>query len=191
MKKGVIYRITNKINGKVYIGQTSQKLSKRLGFHRTACSAIGNAIRRYGLDCFSITVIDHAESKEELDEKEIHYIWFYSCKAPNGYNLTDGGYGRRGNGTVHSLEWKKKISESLKGHSISDETRKLWSRQRKGKLPWNKGIPCSDDVKAKISQANLGKVSYWKGKKMPREMVEKMRQTKTGLPSPKKGKHYK
>ena len=74
---GIIYKISNSINDKVYIGQTVRTIKKRFACH--IGSALKNefpdnyfhrAIRKYGKDCFKIEQIDEADSKEELNEKE-------------------------------------------------------------------------------------------------------------------------
>ena len=70
----IIYKITNKINGKVYIGQTIQPLKKRWNLHRakkSGCPALTRAFEKYGKDNFDICIIDHAHAREELDNKEI------------------------------------------------------------------------------------------------------------------------
>lgn len=90
---GVIYKITNKINGKSYIGQTVDfNRRKRNHFNKKEgdkeCYAIHQAFFKYGKENFSIEVIEKC-SKEELDEKEKYYIkYFHSHHTENGYNLT-------------------------------------------------------------------------------------------------------
>lgn len=95
----VIYKFENKINGKVYIGQTVQKLSKRISSHkypsRNKTLPIDAAIKKYGIENFSITTIDHANSVDELNEKEKFWIKYYDCISPKGYNLEEGGRNSR------------------------------------------------------------------------------------------------
>jgi group I intron endonuclease len=90
----IIYKITNKLNGKMYIGQTVQKLSDRWSDHCRPCagkhvnhSAIADAIRKYGKENFILEQIDTAGTLETLDLLEIHYIQKYNTLSPNGYNL--------------------------------------------------------------------------------------------------------
>lgn len=91
-----IYKITNKVNNKVYIGQTIKTIEKRFSQHISKSKEEGNnlylsrAIRKYGKENFEITQIDTASSKKELDEKEKYYINYYDS-IKNGYNLCDGG----------------------------------------------------------------------------------------------------
>lgn len=59
----VIYKIENKINGKIYIGLTKKQLSRRIASHiGNPASHLGKALRKYGIESFSIGVIDHADS---------------------------------------------------------------------------------------------------------------------------------
>ena len=94
-----IYKITNKVNGKCYIGQ-SIHIQQRLNRHKTAPfnpndqsknTPLYQAIRKYGLDNFHFEVLCEC-AKEELNEKEQFYIAQYkSHNRKYGYNQTDGG----------------------------------------------------------------------------------------------------
>lgn len=94
MKTG-IYKITNKINRKTYIGQ-SVDISQRWHYYRYAStkntkSLIVAAIRKYGFDKFNFTILEECD-KDELNEKEIYYIKYYKTHVlDGGYNLTRGG----------------------------------------------------------------------------------------------------
>ena len=98
-----IYKITNLLNEKSYIGQTSQKIENRWNEHKrgktsTENSPLRRAIKKYGWDNFSKEVIDTAESLEEALQKEIYWIDYYKTCIPiygadSGYNLTRGGEG--------------------------------------------------------------------------------------------------
>ena len=89
---GVVYKITNRVNGKSYIGITTRTLDERFNEHCTADSYIGRAIRKYGENNFIKQVIDYADNHQELIELEIEYIKHYDS-FKNGYNLTIGGDG--------------------------------------------------------------------------------------------------
>lgn len=98
----IIYKITNLVNGKVYIGQTTRKVNFRLAEHKYRGTLVGKAIKKYGIGNFEITVIDHAHSKEELSNKEIFWIGVYNSTNPEkGYNISTGGAGTNG---VHKGE---------------------------------------------------------------------------------------
>lgn len=93
-----IYKISNDINNKLYIGKTEQDVQKR--FSRHIQDALSNrldthfarAIREYGPEHFTIEAIDTANSSEELNQKESYWINFYDS-FHNGYNSTLGGEG--------------------------------------------------------------------------------------------------
>lgn len=94
---GIIYKYTNKINNKIYIGQTIRPLEVRhkrhlkdsehdnLYFHR--------ALRKYGEENFTLEVIEDNIEKDKLDEREIYWIKYYNSFYLNGkgYNMTEGG----------------------------------------------------------------------------------------------------
>ena len=115
-----IYKIENKINGKVYIGQ-SINIENRWNGHKKAihgCSDSYNyplyqAIRKYGLENFDFSILEECNIKE-LNEKEINYIKINNSFVPNGYNQTFGGQGNHGHGTKITLEQVYEIIELLK-----------------------------------------------------------------------------
>lgn len=108
--QGVVYKITNKINGKSYIGQTLN-LNKRLRDHRysakhlypsNAGQPIVKAIREFGFENFDVDVLftsevfeDKRELKKLLHEKEMYFIEKHDT-INNGYNVTKGGAGTKG-----------------------------------------------------------------------------------------------
>lgn len=127
----IIYKITNRINEKVYIGKTTKTLEERIIGHydqfkyarkRTINYVIYKAMRKYGWENFVFEIIDNALTEDVLNEKEMYWIKYYNCKIPNGYNMTNGGEGC--SGMVHSLETKFKISAKKKEMHLE---------------PWNKG----------------------------------------------------
>ena len=90
---GKIYKITNKINGKVYIGQTTKSLKERFQKHcwNTGKTdlyhfnmAIKKAIKKYGKNNFTIELIEEI-NKEYLDEREVFWISYYDSYN-KGYN---------------------------------------------------------------------------------------------------------
>lgn len=89
-----IYKITNILNGKVYIGK-SINLERRKRDHFTTCNdnmIIHQAISKYGKDNFSFEVIEEC-TKDKLDEREIYWIKYYNSYLGEGYNATPGGEG--------------------------------------------------------------------------------------------------
>lgn len=93
--KGIIYKITNKVNGKSYIGQTRYTIEFRWRQHqhKKDNTYFHNAIHKYGIDNFSIEILEECDIKN-LNSREIFYIAKYDT-FNNGYNLTIGGDGNR------------------------------------------------------------------------------------------------
>ena len=94
--RGFIYKITNTINGKSYIGQTIQNVKERFYQHcATKCSkavsnmAIHRAIKKYGKSNFTVEVIEEINSAN-LNDRERYWIKYYNSYN-NGYNSTKGG----------------------------------------------------------------------------------------------------
>ena len=184
---GIIYKVTNLINGKVYIGLTTRLLRERFASH--LCVSLSNkkdihckfhnAIRKYGKENFKIEQIDSADSKEELDKKEIYWISYYNS-IENGYNMKEGGF--RGVGYKHSKETRQKISDmnrkrvyseqarknmsiaqkKVKHHPASEETKKKMSETRKGHIT-------TQETRNKISKSNSGKIRTEEMNKANRE----------------------
>ena len=125
---GYIYKITNIINGKLYIGQTRKTIEERFQAHlKNAKNHVNrylyDAMNKYGYDNFILSLIEECDDNL-LDEREIYWIAFYNTTDKNlGYNMTIGG----GGGDVwtnnpHKEETSRKISENNKGkHHIPPE----------------------------------------------------------------------
>lgn len=111
-----IYKITNQVNGKVYIGQ-SIDIEGRLYEHKYRAyyakegvyrSILSKAIYKYGVENFIFEVLEET-TVDELDEREIYYIAFFNSIQPNGYNIEAGG--RR-----HKLPSKSVIDKKTCNH---------------------------------------------------------------------------
>jgi group I intron endonuclease len=154
----IIYCITNLINGKRYVGQTSQPLQKRWNRHknpsnrRRRSSYLHNAICKYGQNSFDVKTLVIVGTKQDMDyyEKELIRIW--DLRNPSkGYNLTDGGGGMLG--FKLSDDTKRRMSEYIKtsahcknisnaklgntsrlGLKHTEETKKLMSEKAKGRI---------------------------------------------------------
>lgn len=102
-RKWIVYKHTNKINLFSYIGITSREPESRWGKNgknykpcKGRYSCFYNAIKKYGWDNFEHEILEIDLTYEQACNKERYYISFYNTKAPNGYNLTDGGEGSCG-----------------------------------------------------------------------------------------------
>ena len=134
-----LYKITNTINEKTYIGFTSRSVSERYSVHKYNAfkqhrkSKLYSAMRKYGVDAF---VVETIYEGEDALEKENIFISLYKCE----YNMTKGGeanqLGRRWN---LSEETKEKMSSSKRGVKFSKGHRENLSKSHKGQVAWNKG----------------------------------------------------
>ena len=109
-----IYKITNKINNKVYIGQ-SVNIKRRWKDHirgnKKCVSLIHSAINKYGVDSFDFEVLFEFNkvNYDLMNILEIAYIKYFNSLSPNGYNLDSGGKNK-----IPSDETRKKISENTR-----------------------------------------------------------------------------
>lgn len=115
---GYIYKITNVINEKVYIGQTSKTIQERFAAHISKAKQKVNrylydAMNHYGYENFIIEEIEEC-SNDKLDEREIYWINFYqSTLKEKGYNMTiGGGGGDTWTNNPHKEETLQKIRET-------------------------------------------------------------------------------
>ena len=91
---GIIYMIKNKINNKIYIGQTVRALNDRINDYKRGYGNdyLNNAFKKYGWENFEFSIIDTAQTIEELNSKEIKYIVKYNTTDKKiGYNIESGG----------------------------------------------------------------------------------------------------
>lgn len=121
--RGFIYKITNKVNGKSYIGQTIQSVKERFYQHcATKCSqailnmVIHKAITKYGKSNFTIEVIEEVESAN-LNDRERYWIKYYDSYN-NGYNSTEGG--QDGIKLFKNLDTESIIREYKSGKSLRE-----------------------------------------------------------------------
>ena len=119
--RGFIYKITNTINGKSYIGQTIQNVKERFYQHcATKCSkavsnmAIHRAIKKYGKSNFTVEVIEEVDSTN-LNDRERYWIKYYDSYN-NGYNSTKGG--QEGCKPFKDLDVESIIKEYNTGKSL-------------------------------------------------------------------------
>lgn len=159
---GVIYKITNLVNGKIYIGQTIKDIQVRFNAHclrqKKYKSNISETINKYGKENFTIEIIEYCHNHKELDNREKQLIKTLSSLTPNGYNICLGGAGS-------SYEKRKRISQSL----LSD------------KNPQG-GRTRTNEWKVKMS-------TIMSGRKIDRDVVEKCRISRAN--NNEKGKEYK
>lgn len=163
----IIYKHTNKINGKVYIGQTQAKAKLRwnngLGYKNS--SYFYSAIQKYGWENFEHEIIEeNILTAKEAYEREQYWIKYYHSfvgdEQCNGYNLTIGGHGNFGR--IVSEETKQKISKAKLGKKMTCKA-------------WNLGIPLSEERKQNLRLKNLGKKQSEETKQKRKESLSKLK----------------
>jgi group I intron endonuclease len=167
---GYIYKIQNLVNGKVYIGQTTQDPHVRYLHHFGSLrnkthsnNHLQNSFNKYGENGFKFGILIWANSREELNHLEIHFMDQYDAlNSEKGYNLRQGGR----DGKL-ALETRQKMSRAMKGRIFSEE-HKQKLRENHARLS-GKDHPCY-------------------GKKLSKEHREKIRNSKIGPKNPMYGK---
>ena len=158
----IIYMVKNKINNKVYFGQTTNKSGFKGRYannYPKNCSNehIKSSIEKYGWDNFEVVEeFDRAETLEELNELEEMYIKMWNTYDRNyGYNKKYGGNNHHGQEVTE--EQKRKISEAMKGREFTEEHKQHLSEALKGK-------PKSDKQKKEHSERMKGENNPMYGK---------------------------
>ena len=154
---GFVYKITNTINNKSYIGISIHEPEKdRIRKHLSGQGnrIIERAVKKYGKDAFTYEILEANVFDEFLPDLEVAYIANYNTVVPHGYNLTYGGQG----GGSPSAEARRKMSEARRGKKLSEEHRRKISESGKGKKrkPY-KRKPHSEKTRRKMSETHKRK----------------------------------
>lgn len=195
-----IYRLTNLVNGKTYIGQ--HKYKELNDGYMGSGKTLKKAKIKYGIENFKkdILVFNISERKyADLLEKTFIASERENVGVENCYNITDGGQGGVVIGHTVSEETRKKISESLKGTHPSEETIRKRAESLKGHITSeetkrkiseaNKGKHChSEETKRKISESLKGRSTWNKGKRLSEEHKKKLSDAHKGQKPWNKGK---
>ena len=184
----IIYKTTNKINGKISVGKDVKNNPNYLGSGKRLL----RAIKKYGRENFTKEILEICETQEQLNDCEKKWIEYLNSKGDNGYNIADGGTGGKTSPnpwnkglTKFTSESVKKYSDknkkSLKGKTQSEETKlkrkisnsgKKRSKETCEKISKSlRGKKLSKETKEKISNS-------LKGRKLSKESIEKMKNRK-------------
>lgn len=161
----LVYKITNKINNKVYIG--AHKAEKLDDGYMGSGDLIKAAINKYGIGSFKKQILYMCNSEEIMYQKEAYIVNKAFVDSKHTYNLKEGGQG--GWKHVHETYWTpEKRSKSQVGRKLTDEAKNKISKIHKGKT-------VSLETRAKIAKANVGKT-------FSGSTLEKMSNAKKGKP---------
>jgi hypothetical protein len=160
----VIYKSTNLINGKIYVGQDTKNNPNYLGSGRI----LKFALKKYGIENFKKEILEECSTLDELNELEKYWIKkLNSTNKDIGYNVSFGG----------QTGW-------YKGLKHTEETKKQYSLTRKDKLIGDKngmyGKQHTEDSKKKMSKPQFGDKNGMYGKKQTEETKKKMSESLSG-----------
>lgn len=174
-----IYLVTNTVNGKVYVGQTSQGFQQRWNQHKNAAKS-GNdcylyrGIRKHGIANFVSEILEVLETREQANEAEIRWIAHLdSCNSDKGYNGMRGGDGSEPTDATREKlsktrkkqfedpEFKARMIAANVGKSHTEEGKANISKALEGNQ-YRTGIPHSEETKLQVSESV--KRSYAEGR---------------------------
>ena len=167
---GYVYKITNTINNKAYIGiSVHEPTQGRIKEHLAGRGnrIIANAVKKYGKDAFTYEILEANVFDEFLPDLEVAYIANYNTVAPHGYNLDSGG-----SHAIPSESTRRKMSKAQTGRIISEETRRKISEANKNP---------SEETRRKLSEAG-------KRKTFSAETRRKLSEAAKGQKNPNFGK---
>ena len=180
----IIYKITNLVNGKIYIGQTIHTLEWRKRKH-LQCARKGEntnlykAIRKYGEDNFIFEVVCTTQNRDELNDLERYYIAKYDT-IKHGYNMIDGGDNNvmfvpeikaKHDKVMRDSDVRKRISESMKKyrqeHPFTEEHKRKLSEKAIGNHNFGTGDTrsiacyCIDNKYGRLDFKNYKQAGLW------------------------------
>jgi len=163
----IIYQITNKLNGKIYVGRHSCDCQpcKYMG----SGVQIKNAIKKYGIENFEKQVLFSFDTENELIQKEEELVTEEFCKRKDTYNMIVGGPNGIKKGQILSEETRRNMSVAFTGRKYSEKTRSRMS------------------ASAKIRQ--MGDTNSFYGKKHSDEAKKRMSDTQKEI-SPARGSSW-
>ena len=174
---GYVYKITNTVNGKAYIGISIYEPEKqRIKQHLAGRGnrLIASAVKKYGKESLAYEILEDNIFPELLSDLEISYIKRYNTLVPNGYNLSLGGeHGKHSEVSRQKMSdiQKSNPSRGMLGKKHSVETRKRMSETQSGEKNPRFGKPSprrgkkhTEASKQKMSKSRKGKTSSNKGK---------------------------
>ena len=186
-----IYRITNTLNGKAYIGQTSKTVDARFREHvYTAFNTqsdwhFAKALRKYPLTAWKVEVIDFAFSQAEAFEKEQSLIEQFDTLT-NGYNSTNGGEGAAGYKWTPEQRQRASDNAYVRTDAHRENQRQVLTAAQ-AKIVQTRQ---TDDYRAAQRERNLGEKNPMFGKTHPPERIAQISQQMSGESNPFYGRQH-
>lgn len=180
----VIYKTTNLINGRQYIGKDSKNNPNYLG----SGAFLKRAIQKYGKENFKKEILEVCSSQQELTEREEYWLNYYNAgNNPIFYNMHNHSYGAP-SGESNHMYGVCGEKHPLFGIPRSDETRKKLSVRQLGEKHHFYGKNLSKEHREKLSEAIRGEKCFWYGKKRSDSARIKMSESHRGEKNPNFGK---
>jgi group I intron endonuclease len=129
-----IYKVTSKIDGKIYIGKTTDPKTRWYNHqYYDSENVFKRALKKHSIENFTFEII-HEEflTNKQSSKLEMFFIKQLNCKVPNGYNMTDGGEGSKG--CKRSDSFKEKVRKANKGKTIDDYIKLKMSKTHQSNL---------------------------------------------------------
>lgn len=171
MKKGILYEINNKINGKKYIGVTYSSISRRWSGHKSKAKQgdkrpLYTSIRKYGIENFEVKVLMEDVPENYLNILEM--FWIKELDLQNrekGYNLANGGNVNKGFKIPKEVIEKRRVMFTGEGNPFygkkhTDEVKRRIGKLTSSRPSFNKNKKLSDETKEKISRSKKGVITY-------------------------------
>ena len=213
---GCVYKTTNLITGKMYIGQTTYPENVINGNYLGSGNLIKKSVNKHGFENFKVELIEYAGNQDELNLLEQKYIKEYNSLYPCGYNLQEGGNNGKHheitkikisenhanfNGVANPFFGKKHSRATIQNISINLKNKFKDENFKLRNLKINLGRKMSDETKRKISNTVTGENNQFFGKKHSENTIQKIREanlgrkmsdeTKRKISESRKGKIYK
>ena len=182
-----IYKITNLINGKTYIGQ--HKYKKLDDNYMGSGKLLKQAFKKYGVGNFTKEVLYcNIQYKETADDVERFAIAKEKAIGKAEYNIADGGQGGNlGEDVIKKMaKTRKGQTSGFKGKHHTEEAKRKNSEAHTGK----KHGPRSEEVRKKISEANIGKNTWTKGRHQSKGTRKKLSELNKCENNPAFGEHW-
>ena len=196
-----IYKITNTVNGKYYIG-SAVSINRRWNVHRSQLRSgkhhsivLQRAWDKYGESAFKFSVVEYVDRDRLLETEQKYIDALNPCDSSVGYNISKmasavclKGADNPNYGKPMSDAQKEKLRQALLGHEVSKETRAAISKSCKGLLAGEKhpmyGLPVSQERRDAQSEKMKGRYRGDKnpffGKTHTQESIDKMVAAKLG-----------
>jgi group I intron endonuclease len=149
-----IYKYTSHVNGKVYVGKTSQELLQRHNQHRFGRhSPFNDALRKYGVDSFHLEILAEVDSAWSSFTEMLFIAALRSNDRRFGYNVTAGGEGTLGH--RHLGDTKERIRQKMTGRLVTDDFRKKIGQLKQGNQ-YSLGLKRSQKYKDAVRSRMIG-----------------------------------